>query len=64
MAVINCRRCRKVLHYAEVADLPFFPFCSERCKLLDLGAWLDEEHRIPSGEQGNAGSGTDRAKKP
>jgi uncharacterized protein len=23
------------------------PFCSERCKLIDLGEWLDEKHRIP-----------------
>jgi endogenous inhibitor of DNA gyrase (YacG/DUF329 family) len=25
----------------------FFPFCSERCKLIDLGKWLGEEYRIP-----------------
>lgn len=25
-----------------------FPFCSERCKLIDLGAWLDAEYRIPT----------------
>lgn len=23
------------------------PFCSKRCKLIDLGAWLDEQYRIP-----------------
>jgi endogenous inhibitor of DNA gyrase (YacG/DUF329 family) len=23
------------------------PFCSPRCKLIDLGAWAEEEHRIP-----------------
>jgi hypothetical protein len=23
------------------------PFCSERCRLIDLGGWLDESHRIP-----------------
>ncbi|MCU7857439.1 MAG: DNA gyrase inhibitor YacG, partial [Candidatus Thiodiazotropha sp. (ex Lucinoma borealis)] len=22
------------------------PFCSERCRLIDLGDWLDESHRI------------------
>ncbi len=27
-------------------DLPCFPFCSKRCKLIDLGRWLDEEYRI------------------
>ena len=26
--------------------LKFFPFCSERCKLIDLGAWLDGDYRI------------------
>lgn len=26
---------------------PFRPFCSERCKLLDLGKWVDEEYRVP-----------------
>ena len=24
-----------------------FPFCSERCRLVDLGRWLDGEYRIP-----------------
>ena len=26
---------------------PFKPFCSERCKLIDLGEWASEEKRIP-----------------
>lgn len=26
----------------------FRPFCSERCKLLDLGAWADEEYNLPA----------------
>ncbi|HNS21468.1 MAG TPA: DNA gyrase inhibitor YacG [Sedimentisphaerales bacterium] len=26
----------------------FFPFCSERCKLIDLGAWFDGDYRIPA----------------
>ena len=25
----------------------FRPFCSHRCKLIDLGEWADEKHRIP-----------------
>jgi hypothetical protein len=28
----------------------FFPFCSQRCKLIDLGAWLDGQYIIPAGE--------------
>jgi len=47
MPVIECRHCRKLLQYQKISDLPFFPFCSERCKLVDLGEWLDEGHRIP-----------------
>lgn len=27
---------------------PYSPFCSERCKLVDLGKWLGEEYRISS----------------
>ena len=29
---------------------PSRPFCSERCKLIDLGAWASEEHAIPGDE--------------
>jgi endogenous inhibitor of DNA gyrase (YacG/DUF329 family) len=28
-------------------DNPFRPFCSERCRLMDLGRWAAEEYRIP-----------------
>lgn len=27
-------------------DNPSRPFCSERCKLIDLGAWVSQSHRI------------------
>ena len=27
------------------------PFCSERCKLLDFGAWVDEEYNLPAESQ-------------
>lgn len=26
---------------------PYRPFCSERCKMIDLGAWATESYRIP-----------------
>ncbi|WP_214000546.1 DNA gyrase inhibitor YacG [Arsukibacterium sp.] len=29
------------------ASATFRPFCSERCKLIDLGDWAAENHRIP-----------------
>lgn len=28
----------------------FRPFCSERCKLIDFGAWADEEYTLPTQE--------------
>lgn len=33
-------------------DNPFRPFCSERCKLIDLGQWATESYRIPQAEDG------------
>jgi endogenous inhibitor of DNA gyrase (YacG/DUF329 family) len=44
--IIRCPSCATVTVYD--ASNPFRPFCSERCKLLDLGAWADEEFRIPT----------------
>jgi len=29
-------------------DNAFRPFCSERCKLIDLGAWANDEYRLPT----------------
>jgi endogenous inhibitor of DNA gyrase (YacG/DUF329 family) len=33
---------------AETKENPHRPFCSARCKLLDLGNWVDENYRVPS----------------
>ena len=49
------------------AGNPSWPFCSERCRLLDLGRWLGEDYRIagpPAGDggaraAGDAGAGED-----
>ncbi len=30
-----------------------FPFCSDRCRLIDLGKWLGEEYRIPGPRAGD-----------
>ncbi|MEK6559839.1 MAG: DNA gyrase inhibitor YacG [Planctomycetota bacterium] len=46
MPRVNCPNCKKTLLYQSIKDLPYFPFCSERCKLIDLGAWLEEKYRI------------------
>lgn len=43
------RHCPKCNAEIPVADekASFAPFCSERCRLLDLGAWLDGDYKIP-----------------
>ena len=43
----QCPTCRTRVVYEGPGKDEFFPFCSERCKLVDLGKWFDEEHRIP-----------------
>ena len=42
---VKCPRCGKPVEWKE--SNRFRPFCSERCKLIDLGAWANEEHAIP-----------------
>jgi hypothetical protein len=32
------------------AEAKWRPFCSERCRLIDLGAWITEKHTIPGEE--------------
>ncbi len=32
---------------SQWTDNPSRPFCTERCKLIDLGAWANEEYRVP-----------------
>ena len=46
--LVNCPTCGKKVAWSE--QQPWRPFCSERCRLIDLGKWAGEEHRI-SGEE-------------
>jgi endogenous inhibitor of DNA gyrase (YacG/DUF329 family) len=39
-----CPTCRRPIEWSE--QFPQRPFCSERCRLIDLGAWLSEKHSI------------------
>lgn len=40
---MRCPVCNK---QTRSEDNPFRPFCSERCKLVDLGEWMAEGYRI------------------
>ncbi len=44
---MKCPTCGKQLDWK---DNPHRPFCSERCKLVDLGKWVNEEYRVPGRE--------------
>ena len=41
---VACPYCKKPVVYSTAN--PFRPFCSERCKMLDLGAWANEERTV------------------
>jgi uncharacterized protein len=45
MKVVKCPNCGKETEYR---GNEFRPFCSERCKMLDFGAWADEEYALPA----------------
>ena len=50
--VVNCPQCGASVVW-DPAN-PYRPFCSERCKLIDLGAWATESYRIPVEEENDA----------
>ncbi|HQZ83617.1 MAG TPA: DNA gyrase inhibitor YacG [Pyrinomonadaceae bacterium] len=45
MPKIECPQCGKE---TEFTGNEYRPFCSERCKLLDLGAWADGDYAVPA----------------
>lgn len=45
-----CPICKKEVPHT---GNPFRPFCSERCKLIDLDNWLEGRYRIPDSSTGN-----------
>ena len=44
MPQVSCPRCKALCAYAP--SNPYRPFCSERCKHLDWGAWANEAYRV------------------
>ncbi|HWE30039.1 MAG TPA: DNA gyrase inhibitor YacG [Polyangia bacterium] len=44
MKPVNCPTCKQPV----AGDAKSFPFCSERCRLVDLGNWLDGRYRVAS----------------
>lgn len=49
-AIVKCPTCRRDVEWSSASQ--HRPFCSDRCRLIDMGAWLSEQRRIPE-EAGN-----------
>jgi endogenous inhibitor of DNA gyrase (YacG/DUF329 family) len=52
----KCPICGKRFEAPSPEAWPGFPFCSERCRLIDLGRWIDSRYAIPGTE--TPGEGT------
>lgn len=48
---ITCPTCGKPNTWNK--ENPFKPFCSDRCKLIDLGEWANESRKIPGSPASN-----------
>ncbi len=47
----TCPSCKKTIDDPiSEQDQQWLPFCCERCKLIDFGAWMDGSHSIPGEE--------------
>ena len=44
---VKCPKCKKEFNYYKSE---YRPFCSERCKMIDLGHWFEETYTVPSKE--------------
>jgi endogenous inhibitor of DNA gyrase (YacG/DUF329 family) len=58
---VRCPTCQREVEWS--AQSPWRPFCSERCKMVDLGAWFAEDRRI-AGEPADPMSGDDSGESP
>ena len=55
--IVACPNCRKPVRWGEASR--YRPFCSERCRMIDLGAWAEERHRIPADDVEDSSEPTD-----
>lgn len=44
--IVKCPTCKKEVEWITTST--FRPFCSKRCRLIDLGEWASEKHAIPA----------------
>jgi len=53
VTTVECPHCGKPVPWTP--DSRWRPFCSERCRLIDLGDWLEERHRLPADDSETPG---------
>ena len=46
MPVLECPICRRKVCYTSLSEVPYRPFCGQRCQRIDLGRWFDEVYRV------------------
>jgi endogenous inhibitor of DNA gyrase (YacG/DUF329 family) len=56
MINVSCPICGRAMEGRSLAEWPQFPFCSTRCKTIDLGRWLGESYRLPADEEADSAS--------
>ena len=59
----RCPHCGREFEYVSIAKHKPFPFCSERCRDVDLGKWLTGGYVIP-GEEGSLDTGEEQEPSP
>lgn len=55
----RCPICERVMTGKHAAEFPYLPFCSERCRKIDLGRWLGEKYRVAGPDGGDDSDGDD-----
>ncbi|HZV54187.1 MAG TPA: DNA gyrase inhibitor YacG [Rhodocyclaceae bacterium] len=53
-AVVSCPTCGKQVEWRT--ENTYRPFCCERCKQIDLGAWANEEYQVPASDSDPGGA--------
>ena len=64
MISVRCPVCQRLMQGQSAQEWPQFPFCSPKCKLIDLGRWLGEAYRVPAETNEEEAPGLDDTSKP
>ena len=58
--IVRCPQCGKPVEWSPASK--YRPFCSERCTMIDLGAWASEAYRVPAVEHDDEAEDSDGGK--